>query len=78
MRRKSARRGDPALPTKPGSAAAVTVLGDDVKQHTKAHSLVKCFRDVKGVDLMGLSHDGILGLDVAFRHGVCAAVMSPE
>lgn len=56
------------------SAAAVTALDNDVKYHTKAHSLVECFGDVKGVDLVGLGHDWVLRLDVAFRHGACAAV----
>lgn len=44
--------------------------------HTKAHSLVERFRDVESVNLMGLGHNGVLGLDVAFRHCVCAAVKS--
>jgi hypothetical protein len=31
---------------------------------------------VEGVDLMGLGHNRVLGLDVAFRHGGCAALVS--
>lgn len=71
-----ARRGDPALPTKPGNAAAVIALGITSNNHTKAHSLVERFRDVKGIDLMGLGHNRVLGLDVAFRHDACAVAMS--
>jgi len=63
-----ARRGDPASPMKLGSAAAVT-LGMMSSNHTKAYSLVERFRDVESVDLVGLGHDRVLGLDVAFRHG---------
>lgn len=51
-----------------GSAAAVT-LGMMSSNHTKAHSLVERFRYVESVDLVGLGHDRVLGLDVAFRHG---------
>ena len=42
--------------------------------HIRAHSLVECFGDVKSVDLVGLGHDWILRLNVAFRHDACAAV----
>lgn len=45
--------------------------------HTKAHSLEEGFRDVESVDLVGLGHDGVLGLDVAFRHG-CAMSLKQE
>jgi hypothetical protein len=68
VRPNSARRGDPASPMKLGSAAAVT-LGMMSSNHTKAHSLEERFRDVESVDLVGLGHDRVLGLDVAFRHG---------
>jgi hypothetical protein len=51
-----------------GSAAAVA-LGMMSSNHTKAHSLEERFRDVESVDLVGLGHNRVLGLDVAFRHG---------
>ena len=55
------------------NAASVTVLGNSI---SRAHSLKERLGDVEGVDLVGLGHNRVLGLDVAFRHGGCAAVVS--
>lgn len=55
------------------NAASVTALDSS---NSWAHSLKERLGDVEGVNLVGLGHNRVLGLDVAFRHGGCAAVVS--
>lgn len=67
------RRGDPAPPTKLSCHRT-----PHIKQPKRTDSLKERLGDVKSVDLVGLGHDGVLGLDVAFRHGAAWCNVSGE